>query len=82
MYFTHYKNDKKLYEISLSIKAFVPITNKDKERINKIAILLGSLGYDKDITESDYRFRTEMENEELLLDIEEVSLESEHKSKE
>jgi hypothetical protein len=70
MHFTHYKGDKKIYEISLSIKAFQPISNKDKDRINKIALLIGSLGYNEDITEEQYRFNNDMENEELLLDVE------------
>ena len=70
MFFTHYKGDLKLYEISLSIKAFQPISDKDKERINKIALLTGSLGYEEDITEKQYRFNNDMENEELLLDVE------------
>ncbi len=79
MHFTHYKDDKKLYEISLSIKAFVPVSEKDKERFNKIALLLSSLGYEEDESERNYRFKSEMENEELLLDVEDKSMESEQK---
>jgi len=82
MHFTHYKKEQKLYEISISIKAFVPVSEKDKKRINKMALLIASLGYEDDVSERDYRFRNEMENEELLLDIEDRYIDSEQNSNE
>ncbi len=68
MHFTHYKKEQKLYEISISI--------------NKMALLIASLGYEDDVSERDYRFRNEMENEELLLDIEDRYIDSEQNSNE
>ena len=70
MYFSHKKDGKLLYEITLNIKAYTSISKKDKERINKIALLIDSLGYEKDTTEKLYRFTSEREDKELLLDVE------------
>lgn len=73
MYFSNNVNNKKKYEISLNIRAFQEITEKDKKRVNKVALLLGSLGENKNLTEKEYRFRMDMGKEELLLDIEDYS---------
>jgi hypothetical protein len=48
MFFRHEKDNNLLYEIDINIKAYTKITKKDKERINKIALLIDSLGYDED----------------------------------
>ncbi len=73
MFFTHFINNKKSYEITLVIKAFKPVSKKDKERLNKIALLIGSLGYKEDITEKKYRFNNDREEDDLLLDVEDHS---------
>lgn len=70
MFFTFSVNGEKCYEVNLSIKAYKDISQKDVERINKIALLLGSLGSEEDITEEEYRFREDREKDELLLDVE------------
>lgn len=70
MFFTFYVNEEKCYEVNLSIKAYKDISQKDVERINKIALLLGSLGSKEDVTEEEYRFREGREKDELLLDVE------------
>lgn len=70
MFFTFSVNGEKCYEVNLSIKAYKDISPKDVERINKIALLLGSLGSEEDITEEEYRFREDREKDELLLDVE------------
>lgn len=70
MFFTFSVNGEKCYEVTLSIKAYKDIAQKDVERINKIALLLGSLGSEEDITEEEYRFREDREKDELLLDVE------------
>lgn len=70
MFFTVSDKYGKRYEISLDIKAFKNISPKDVERINKIALLLGSLGSKEDVTEEEYRFREDREKDELLLDVE------------
>ena len=73
MFFSKEKNNNLLYEIDINIKAYTKITKKDKERINKIALLIDSLGYDKDTTEKLYRFTSEKENGELLLDVQDCT---------
>jgi hypothetical protein len=73
MFFTHFTNNKKSYEITLVIKTFKPVSKKDKERLNKIALLIGSLGYKEDITEKEYRFNNDREEDDLLLDVEDHS---------
>lgn len=70
MFFTFSVNGEKCYEVNLSIKAYKDISQKDVERINKIALLLGSLGSKEDVTEEEYRFREGREKDELLLDVE------------
>lgn len=70
MFFTFSVNGEKCYEVTLSIKSYKDISPKDVERINKIALLLGSLGSEEDITEEEYRFREDREKDELLLDVE------------
>ena len=70
MFFTFYVNEEKCYEVNLSIKAFKNISQEDVKRINKIALLLGSLGSKEDVTEEEYRFREGREKDELLLDVE------------
>jgi len=77
MFFTHKQDDKLLYEIDINIKAYTKITEKDKQRINKIALLIDSLGYEKDTTEKLYRFTSEKENDELLLDVEDCTKQKE-----
>lgn len=77
MFFTHKQNDELLYEIDINIKAYSKITEKDKQRINKIALLIDSLGYEKDTTEKLYRFTSEKENDDLLLDVEDSSRQKE-----
>ncbi len=77
MFFTHKQDDKLLYEIDITIKAYTKITEKDKQRINKIALLIDSLGYEKDTTEKLYRFTSEKENDELLLDVEDCTKQKE-----
>lgn len=74
-YFNHKKNGVLLYEVDIDIKSYQPITKKDEERINKIALLIDSLGYDEDTTEKLYRFTSEKENGELLLQVEDCSKE-------
>ncbi|HOA18812.1 MAG TPA: hypothetical protein PKK54_02870 [bacterium] len=73
MFFSNEKDNNLLYEIDINIKAYTKITKKDKERINKIALLIDSLGYDKDTTEKLYRFTSEKENGELLLDVQDCT---------
>lgn len=73
MFFSHKKDNNLLYEIDINIKAYTKITEKDKERINKIALLIDSLGYDEDTTEKLYRFTSEKENDELLLDVQDCT---------
>ena len=73
MFFRHEKDNNLLYEIDINIKAYTKITKKDKERINKIALLIDSLGYDEDTTEKLYRFTSEKENGELLLDVQDCT---------
>ena len=70
MFFTFSVNGEKCYEVNLSIKTYKDISQKDVERINKIALLLGSLGSKEDVTEEEYRFREGREKDELLLDVE------------
>lgn len=70
MFFTFYVNEEKCYEVNLSIKAFKNISQEDVKRINKIALLLGSLCSKEDVTEEEYRFREGREKDELLLDVE------------
>ena len=70
MTFTNKKDDNILFETEINIKAHTKITEKDKERINKIALLIDSLGYEEDTTEKTYRFVKEMDDSELLLDVE------------
>ncbi len=77
MFFTHKQDDKLLYEIDITIKAYTKIAEKDKERINKIALLIDSLGYEKDTTEKLYRFTCEKENADLLLDVEDFTKQKE-----
>lgn len=77
MFFTHKQDDKLLYEIDINIKTYTKITEKDKQRINKIALLIDSLGYEKDTTEKLYRFTSEKENDELLLDVEDCTKQKE-----
>lgn len=77
MFFIHKQDDKLLYEINITIKAYTKITKKDKQRINKIALLIDSLGYEKDTTEKLYRFTSEKENDELLLDVEDCTKQKE-----
>lgn len=71
----HKKDDSLLYEIDIKIKAYTKISNKDKERINKIALLIDSLGFEEERTEKEYRFVKEMDNNEFLLDIEDCTKE-------
>ncbi|HPP18908.1 MAG TPA: hypothetical protein PLT51_02920 [Candidatus Dojkabacteria bacterium] len=73
MFFSNEKDNNLLYEIDINIKAYTKITKKDKERINKIALLIDSLGYDEDTTEKLYRFTSEKENGELLLDVQDCT---------
>lgn len=70
MTFTHKKNSQILYKIDINIKAYCEISDKDKARINKIALLIDSLGYDKDTDEDMYRFTSERKIPALLLDVE------------
>jgi hypothetical protein len=71
MTFTNKKDENILFETEINIKAHTKITEKDKERINKIALLIDSLGYEEDTTEKTYRFVKDMDDRKLLLDIEE-----------
>ena len=73
MFFSNEKDNNLLYEIDINIKAYTKITEKDRERINKIALMIDSLGYDEDTTEKLYRFTSEKENGELLLDVEDCT---------
>ncbi len=73
MFFTHTKNDKLIYEVDIKIKAYTKITKRDKERINKIALLIDSLGNEKDTTEKLFRFTSEQESGGLLLDVEDCT---------
>lgn len=70
MTFTHKKDGKLFYEIEITIKAYTNISERDKERINKIALLIDALGFEEDRTEEQYRFVTDMDNDELLLEVE------------
>mgnify|MGYP003587260956 FL=1 len=70
MTFTHKKNGQLLYKIDINIKAYKEISDKDKIRINRIALLIDSLGYDKDTDEETYRFTSERNAPSLLLDVE------------
>jgi predicted AAA+ superfamily ATPase len=67
MYFSNSKDKKLLYEINLDIKAYREISKKDKERINKVVLLLDSLGFDKDTTEAHYRAISENQDGDLLI---------------
>lgn len=67
MYFSNSKDKKLLYEINLDIKAYREISKKDKERINKVVLLLDSLGFDKDTTEAHYRATSENQDGDLLI---------------
>ncbi len=78
MFFSHKKDNILLYEIDINIKAYKQITKKDKERINKIALLIDSLGYEKDTTEELYRFTSEKKDDELLLDVEDCTKQKEN----
>lgn len=71
MTFTNKQDNNVLFEIEINIKAHTKITEKDKERINKIALLIDSLGYEEDTTEKTYRFVKGVDDKKLLLDIEE-----------
>jgi hypothetical protein len=71
MIFTNKQDNDILFETEINIKAHTKITEKDKERINKIALLIDSLGYEEDTTEKTYRFVKGVDEKELLLDIEE-----------
>lgn len=70
MLFTHKQDGKLLYEVDISIKAYTEITERDKKRINKIALLIDSLGRKDDTTEKLFRFTSEQEDGGLLLDVE------------
>lgn len=70
MIFTNKQDNDILFETEINIKAHTKITEKDKERINKIALLIDSLGYEEDTTEKTYRFVKGVDDKELLLDIE------------
>ena len=78
MFFSHKKDDTLLYEIDINIKAYKQITKKDKERINKIALLIDSLSYEEDTTEELYRFTSEKKDDELLLDVEDCTKQKEN----
>jgi len=73
MLFTHTKNNKPIYEVDIKIKAYTKITEKDKARINNIALLIDSLGSEKDTTEKLFRFTSEQEEGGLLLDVEDLT---------
>ncbi len=74
MQFTHYKDNKKIYEIDINIKAFKKISKLDKEKINKVALILDSLGYEEKQTDDKlYRFTSEKKKGELLIDVEDCS---------
>lgn len=74
MQFINYKDNKKIYEIEINIKAFKKISKLDKEKINKVVLILDSLGYDeKQTDEKLYRFISEKEKEELLINVEDCS---------
>lgn len=74
MLFTHSKDNKKIYEIEIKIKAFKKISELDREKINKVALILDSLGYEeKETSEKLYRFTSEKEKGELLIDVEDCS---------
>lgn len=75
MTFTHKKDGNLLYEIEITIKAYTKVSEKDKERINKIALLIDALGFEEERTEKEYKFVKEMENNEFLLDIEDCTKE-------
>lgn len=75
MLFIHKKDDSLLYEIDIKIKAYTKISDKDKERINKIALLIDSLGFEEERTEKAYRFVKEMDNNKFLLDVEDCTKE-------
>lgn len=68
------RNGEPTYDITINIKAYKEITERDKERINKIALLINSLGFDEDTIEKDYRFYNESEDDELLLDVEKITI--------
>ena len=78
MFFSHKKDGTLLYEMDINIKAYNQITKKDKERINKIVLLIDSLGYEEDTTEKLYRFTSEKENNELLLNVEDCTKQKEN----
>lgn len=73
MFFTHTKNNKLIYEVDIKIKAYTNITKRDEKRINKIALLIDSLGNGKDTTEKFFRFTSEQEAGGLLLDVEDCT---------
>jgi len=79
MFFTHTKNGKLLYEVDINIKAYTEITKKDEERINKIALLVDSLGRKEDTTEKLFRFTSEQESGGLLLDVEDCTKQKDKK---
>lgn len=64
----HKEQDKKTFDVSIKIKAYKPISEQDKERINKAVLLLDSLGHKEDTTEKLYRFTSERDDE-LLIDV-------------
>jgi len=73
MTFTHKQDDKLLYEIEITIKAYTKISERDKERINKIALLIDALGFEEERTEKQYRFVKDMDNDKFLLDVEDCT---------
>lgn len=73
MTFTHKQDGKLLYEIEITIKAYTNISERDKERINKIALLIDALGFEEDRTEKQYRFVKEMDNDKFLLEVEDCT---------
>ena len=70
MFFSNSKDKKLLYEVDINIKAYRDISEKDKERINKVVLLLNSLGFDEDTTEAHYRATSENEDGDLLMHVE------------
>lgn len=73
MTFTHKKDGKLLYEVEINIKTYIKIPERDKKRINKIALLIDALGFEEERTEEQYRFVKEMDNDKFLLDVEDCT---------
>jgi patatin-like phospholipase/acyl hydrolase len=76
MQYTLYKKennkgeDIKQYEVDFTVKYTKELTKKDKEKIYKIVRIIDSLGNDnnEETSDEEYRFQTDNDNGENILD--------------